>query len=139
MKRTAILTFSALVNAARTGSLSPRPYRAPRPAVRGPPILPVGGLFHFADIDSWHFSDVTAGLRNVCCWGKSGSRDCVTRLPSLTPNGHQIRKGSRTTLHQPRERVRAADGSTGSSRITASASERTVLNELHSWDRGCGS
>jgi len=19
-----------------------------------------------------HFSDVTAGLRNVCCWGKSG-------------------------------------------------------------------
>src|SRR5882724_12166856 len=86
MKRTAILTFSALVNAARTGSLSPRPYRAPRPAVRGPPILPVGGLFHFADIDSWHFSDVTAGLRNVCCWGKSGSRDCVTRLPSLTRN-----------------------------------------------------
>jgi hypothetical protein len=30
MKRTAILTFSALVNAARAGSPSPRPYRAPR-------------------------------------------------------------------------------------------------------------
>ena len=23
-------------------------------------------------------------------WGKSGSRDCVTRLPSLTPIGHPI-------------------------------------------------
>ena len=29
-------------------------------------------------------SDVTAELRIVCCWGKSGCRDCVTRLPSLT-------------------------------------------------------
>jgi Family of unknown function (DUF5681) len=27
----------------------------------------------------------------------------------------------------------------GSSRITASASERAVLNELHYWARGCGS
>ena len=38
----------------------------------------------------WHFSDVTAGLRNVCCWGKSGSRGCVARLPSLTLSGHQV-------------------------------------------------
>jgi len=28
-------------------------------------------------VRSWHFSDVTAGLRSVCCWGKSGRRDCV--------------------------------------------------------------
>jgi hypothetical protein len=25
-------------------------------------------------VRSWHFSDVTTGLRNVCCWGKSGVR-----------------------------------------------------------------
>ena len=37
-----------------------------------------------AEFRFWHFSDFTAGLRNVCCWGKSGSRDCVTRLPSLS-------------------------------------------------------
>jgi hypothetical protein len=42
------------------------------------------------DVASWHFSDVTAGLRNVCCWGKSGSCDCVNRLPSLTRNGHRV-------------------------------------------------
>src|SRR6267142_2356962 len=35
MKRTAILTFSAIVKAARTGSLSPRPYRPPRPCRQG--------------------------------------------------------------------------------------------------------
>jgi hypothetical protein len=34
-------------------------------------------------VHTWHSSDVTVGLRNVCCWGKSGSRDCVARLPSL--------------------------------------------------------
>ena len=38
----------------------------------------------FVDFRCWHFSDVTAGLRSVCCWGKSGSRDCVAQLPSLT-------------------------------------------------------
>jgi hypothetical protein len=32
----------------------------------------------------WHFSDVTAGVRNVCCWGKSGSRDWGARFPFLT-------------------------------------------------------
>ena len=36
-----------------------------------------------------------AGLRNVCCWRKSGSRDCVTRRPSLTRNGHRL---SRTAV-----------------------------------------
>ena len=40
--------------------------------------------------DRWHFADVTAGVRNVCCWGKSGSRDCVARLPSLTQLGHRF-------------------------------------------------
>ena len=29
-----------------------------------------------------------AGLRNVCLSGKSGRRDCVTRLPSLTLKAH---------------------------------------------------
>src|SRR5882724_1447709 len=38
-----------------------------------------------SDFVLWHFSDVTAGLRSVCCWRKSGSRDCVARLPNLTP------------------------------------------------------
>jgi hypothetical protein len=86
---------------------------------------------------------VSETWRAPCLWcpltaslaGGAGAR------PDHPITGHQIRKGSRTTLHlsQPRERVRAADGRTGSSRITASASERTVLNELHSWARGCGS
>src|SRR6267143_7061364 len=40
-------------------------------------------------VSCWHFSDVTAGLRNICCWGKSGSRDCVARLPSRTQLGHR--------------------------------------------------
>jgi hypothetical protein len=35
------------------------------------------------DVALWHLSDVTTGLLNVCCWGKSGSRDCVAGLPSL--------------------------------------------------------
>ena len=35
MKRTAILTFSALVNAARTGSLSPRPLQGATPCRQG--------------------------------------------------------------------------------------------------------
>jgi hypothetical protein len=43
------------------------------------------------DVSCWHFSDVTAGLRNVCCWGKSGRRNCVTRLPSRTQTGPQHR------------------------------------------------
>ena len=50
-------------------------------------LLPRSGLER-SDFVLWHFSDVTAGLRSVCCWGKSGSRDCVARLPSLTRNGH---------------------------------------------------
>src|SRR5882762_4795358 len=48
-------------------------------------LLPRSGLER-SDFVPWHFSDVTAGLRNVCWWGKSGRRDCVTRLPSLTRN-----------------------------------------------------
>src|ERR1700682_6053700 len=46
-------------------------------------FLPPRSGLERSDFVHWHFSDVTAGLRNVCCWGKSGSRDCVTRLPSL--------------------------------------------------------
>src|SRR6266481_7395304 len=47
-------------------------------------------------VHTWHFSDVTAGLRNVCCWGKSGSRDCVARLPSRTLSGNE--RGARQRL-----------------------------------------
>src|SRR5712671_2136589 len=54
-------------------------------------LLPRSGLER-SDFVLWHFSDVTAGLRNVCCWGKSGSRDCVTRLPSLTQSGHSAQR-----------------------------------------------
>ena len=51
-------------------------------------LLPRSGLER-SDFVPWHFSDVTAGLRSVCCWGKSGSGDCVARLPSLTRSGPQ--------------------------------------------------
>src|SRR6267142_6313349 len=44
----------------------------------------------YDNVASWHFSDATAGLRSVCCWGKSGSRDCVARLPSLTQSGYLL-------------------------------------------------
>ena len=58
-------------------------------------------------VHTWHFSDVTAGLRNVCCWGKSGSRDCVTRLPSLTQSGPcTVRKLIRSFRCFPGPRVR---------------------------------
>src|SRR6266581_7151461 len=46
-----------------------------------------------------HFSDVTAGLRSVCCWGKSGSRDCVARLPSLTHLRHRPDQNPRLILY----------------------------------------
>jgi len=34
-------------------------------AVRGPPILPVGELIHFADVDSWHETDQPGRLDDV--------------------------------------------------------------------------
>jgi hypothetical protein len=49
-----------------------------------------------------HFSDVTAGLRNVCCWGKSGSRDCVTRLPTLTQSDPAAYARPAASYHKPR-------------------------------------
>jgi hypothetical protein len=63
MKRTAILTFSALVNAARTGSLSPRPYRAPS---GGRPSCQLADS-DFADVDSWHEADIIVALMNFRC------------------------------------------------------------------------
>src|SRR5260370_3373027 len=54
-------------------------------------LLPRSGLER-SDFVLWHFSDVTAGVRNVCCWGKSRSRDCVARLPSLTHLGHSAQR-----------------------------------------------
>jgi len=35
--------------------------------------LPRSGLSR-SDFVLWHFSDVTAGVRNVCCWGRQKSR-----------------------------------------------------------------
>src|SRR5712664_3520943 len=46
-------------------------------------VTPAAASYRASGLVRWHFSDGTAGLRNVCCWGKSGRRDCVTRLPSL--------------------------------------------------------
>ena len=37
-------------------------------------LAPRSGLER-SDFVPWHISDFTAGLRNVCCWEKSGSRD----------------------------------------------------------------
>jgi hypothetical protein len=60
-------------------------------------LLPRSGLER-SDFVRWHFSDVTAGLRNVCRWGKSGSRDCVARLPSLTRNGSKKARSQKREL-----------------------------------------
>src|SRR5712664_3313590 len=62
-------------------------------------------------VHTWHFSDVTARLRNVCCWGKSGSRDCVTRLPSLL-RVSDAGRSQRCGLHRGR-RPKAFNEGTG--------------------------
>jgi hypothetical protein len=73
-------TFRALVKTA--SSLSPRPNRATFP-VRG--RLP-GGLFHFADVACWHFSEASAAAVNFRFRCKSGPRKVHVRRGMLCYN-----------------------------------------------------
>ena len=42
----------------------------------------------------WHFSDVTAGLRSVCCWGKSRSGWPIVKPTRLTQLRHRRDQGA---------------------------------------------
>src|ERR1035437_1850121 len=61
--------------------------RLRRPGGMGNGALP-NGLSYRAHPRLYLFGRHT-GLRNVWCWGKSGSRRCVVRLPGLTHVRHQ--------------------------------------------------
>src|SRR5882757_1581604 len=54
--------------------------RSIAPSVVGTPAPHAAAPYRASGFVRWHFSDVTAGLRNVCCWENSGKHLLAARI-----------------------------------------------------------